>query len=85
MASMALMPSPKFEGYNDNPNGMLTLLIVGMVMPLVLLVLRLVARKVERVGYWWDDGLAVLSTVGPSFLYILLLPRGQPVCSMHLI
>ena len=50
-----------FPEYNDNPNGTFILLLVGMAVPVVVVVLRFAARRIERIGWWWDDYLAVLS------------------------
>jgi hypothetical protein len=63
-----MMPSGMYHGYNDNPVGMSVLLIIGMVVPVFLIILRLVARKVERVDWWWDDYLAIISSVCRKFL-----------------
>ena len=50
-----------FQAYNSNPQGMFILLLVGMIVPVILVILRFASRKIERVGWWWDDYLAGLS------------------------
>ena len=52
---------PVLVSYDSNPNGMFALLVVGFVVPIVVVLLRFAARKIERVSWWWDDYFALLS------------------------
>ena len=47
--------------------------IALIILPTLFVALRLISRKVSRAGYWWDDGLIILS---------LFFSYGLPICNL---
>ena len=62
--------------YEDQAPKLLPIFTVFLVLPLIAVALRLIARRVSHVSLWWDDWLLIvssvhtlaLSKVGPDFL-----------------
>ncbi|MDI1491216.1 MAG: hypothetical protein OHK93_002423 [Ramalina farinacea] len=70
---------PGFDIHADQRGRIIGSLVATLVITDIFVVLRLVSRKLARVGYWWDDVWAVIAMLFSNACIIILfceLPNG---------